>query len=144
LFWRDRQFWALAFLGPVVAVTLAFVVPSFAETESPFNLRMVILVGLFYPILEELAFRGAIQTFIARIFGSSKLARSALWANVLTSVLFSGLHVVTRSVLIGFLVFIPSLIFGHVREKFGSVLPAIVLHSVYNCSYLACAFMALP
>ena len=30
---------------------------------------------------------------------------------------------------------VPSLVFGHLRERFGSVLPAVFVHIVYNAGF---------
>ncbi len=58
------------------------------------------------------------------------------WANVLTSIAFAALHLISQSPLWAFLVFFPSLAFGWVREASGGLLLPIVLHIFYNIGFL--------
>jgi len=90
---------------------------------------------LFYPVVEELAFRGVIQEYIAT---KTKQYPSLFYltvANVLTSVLFVLMHFVHHPPLWAMLVFIPSLIFGYFKEQYKNIVPSIFLHMIYNtCS----------
>jgi len=99
------------------------------DTKSLFYLIV------FYPIVEELAFRGVIQEVIA---SKTEQYPSYLYisvANILTSVLFVLMHFVHHTPLWAMLVFIPSLIFGYFKEQYKSILPSIFLHMFYNtCS----------
>lgn len=90
---------------------------------------------LFYPVIEELAFRGVIQEFIA--------SRTKQWvfyplslANMLTSVLFVLIHFIHHPPLWAMMVFVPSLIFGYFKEQYGRIYPSILLHIFYNAASL--------
>ena len=96
------------------------------STKSLFFLIM------FYPVVEELAFRGVIQELIA----SKTKQYSAFYyftvANILTSVLFVLMHFVHHTPLWAMLVFVPSMVFGYFKEQYKSILPSIFLHMFYN------------
>ena len=100
-----------------------------SDTKSLFFLIV------FYPVVEELAFRGMIQEYIST---KTKQYPSYFYisvANILTSILFVLMHFVHHTPLWALLVFIPSLIFGYFKEQYKSILPSIFLHMFYNaCS----------
>ncbi|NOR55670.1 MAG: JDVT-CTERM system CAAX-type protease [Sulfurovum sp.] len=101
----------------------------FSDTKSLFFLIV------FYPVIEELAFRGMIQEVIARKTKDYPVYFYISLANVLTSVLFVLMHFVHHTPLWALLVFIPSLVFGYFKEQYKHILPSIILHMFYNaCS----------
>lgn len=88
-----------------------------------------------YPLLEELTFRGFIQTIILdrtttlrRLFGISL-------ANFITSILFSLMHCANYGINKAALVFVPSLILGYSRELSGGMKFPIILHMLFNLIY---------
>ena len=100
-----------------------------SDTKSLFFLIV------FYPVIEELAFRGVIQEYIAIKTKQYPTFYYLTLANILTSILFVLMHFVHHTPLWALLVFIPSLIFGYFKEQYKSILPSIFLHMFYNaCS----------
>ncbi len=93
------------------------------------------MLVLFYPIVEELAFRGTIQELLSKQFDFTSNFFIFSTANVLTSILFVGMHLFHHSLIWALLTFIPSLIFGYFKEKFDHVIPSIGLHIFYNLCY---------
>ena len=87
---------------------------------------------LLYPIVEELAFRGVIQGYLAGHAKGQYLGGFLSASNLMTSLIFVAIHFVHHSPLWAIAVVVPSLIFGYFRERFGSVIPAVVLHAFYN------------
>jgi len=87
---------------------------------------------LFYPIVEELAFRGVIQGYLAGRMKRQYLGGLLSASNLVTSLLFIVIHFVHHPPLWAVAVVVPSLIFGYFREQFGSVIPAVLLHAFYN------------
>jgi len=100
-----------------------------SDTKSLFFLIV------FYPVIEELAFRGMIQEVIATKTKQYPVYFYISVANILTSVLFVLMHFVHHTLLWALLVFIPSLVFGYFKEQYKNILPSIFLHMFYNaCS----------
>jgi len=100
-----------------------------------FDTKSLFFLIVFYPVIEELAFRGMIQEYIATKTKQYPVYFYISLANVLTSVLFVLMHFVHHTPLWALLVFVPSLVFGYFKEQYKSILPSIFLHMFYNaCS----------
>ena len=94
-----------------------------------------LLAAVWQPMVEELLFRGCLQGFLSiREWGQRSLAGISL-ANLLTSMVFTGAHIATHSLLWASLTWFPSLLFGVLRDRSGSVFPPIALHIMYNAGY---------
>jgi len=133
---RDRLFQLALLAGPVVWLTLLTWQPAtpFDANEPAQWGRLLLLAGL-YPLLEEWLFRGLLQPQLlgyrplrARLLGLSG-------ANLLTSLLFGAVHLFAHPPLWAAAVIVPSLIFGAFRDRYHSVVPAILLHGFYNLGY---------
>lgn len=98
--------------------------------------RALLLMLTLVPVVEELAFRGALQPALLRATGGRRAGPLSL-ANLLTSLAFSGLHALTRPLALATAVFLPSLVFGWFRERHDSVLPPLALHLCWNTALLA-------
>jgi membrane protease YdiL (CAAX protease family) len=97
---------------------------------EPFYLLLAILtIVVFAPFIEEILFRGFLQSFIRQHLGSKQ-------AVVITSTLFSFFHYspeqgMTNLTIIASL-FVFSLFLGFVYEKKGSLPTSIALHALFN------------
>ncbi|MBX3329439.1 MAG: JDVT-CTERM system CAAX-type protease [Nitrospira sp.] len=92
-------------------------------------------IALWQPLFEELLFRGIVQGHLLQSMTRQKTWFGLSTSNLLTSFLFSLAHLASHSLSWSLLVFIPSLCFGFVRDRFGSVYPSIALHAFYNTGY---------
>lgn len=125
--------------GLAVGAAFWLVLPFLTVVRPSPWLRMLslsfLLAVLWQPIVEELLFRGCLQGFISiREWGQRSLVGISI-ANILTSVVFAGAHIATHSLPWALSTLFPSLLFGVLRDRFGSVLPSIALHIVYNAGY---------
>jgi membrane protease YdiL (CAAX protease family) len=127
---RDWQLAAALSLGPLFWLAL-FVSQSGVPARVPGSASTLILLVLVYPVLEEIAFRGAVQDFLGRRLGGrggTALSR----ANLATSILFAVAHIAWRGDPLAGAVFFPSLVFGYFRERHATLVSPIVLHVSYN------------
>jgi membrane protease YdiL (CAAX protease family) len=143
--WRDIGFGVagfMAYLGVamVVLTVLPLLLPIDADQEQAigfdtnggFLTLSLAFVGLVVlaPIVEELIFRG----FLYGTLRSNRL--TALWATLVTSLLFGLPHLLTGIsglLWIGFVdTFILSLVLCYVREQTGSIWASILLHALKN------------
>jgi membrane protease YdiL (CAAX protease family) len=99
-----------------------------------FSLPFLVAV-LWQPLVEELLFRGCLQGWLFTHGWGRQSFVGISSANLLTSVVFSGAHIATHSLPWALLTLFPSLLFGVLRDRFGSVLPPLVLHIIYNAGY---------
>jgi len=97
-----------------------------------FFLRIV-----FYPVIEEVTFRGILQPWLLTHLHRAYLGGLITLANLLTSFVFAAIHLVHHTPLQAVAVLVPSLVFGWVREHTGSVISAILMHSYYNLIFWA-------
>ena len=100
-------------------------------------------IGLIYPLIEELIFRGLLMGFLSRYPILSR-GRFVTTSNILTSIIFALCHVLVSKIVVnGLLVFLPSLWLGATRERFGSVWMCYVIHTIWNLGLLtAFAFLS--
>ena len=138
----DRHFIAAVVIAPLVWISiglLAHISDLILLPTPTFSLQLLWFSALLYPVLEELTFRGLLQHYLLKIIPRKKqqLHYTPSAANILTSVIFTLCHwYLVNPNLISLLIFLPSLIFGHLRERFDSVIPAIFLHMFYNGGFI--------
>lgn len=135
----DRQFrWAIAAAVPVwlalgSGVAGPLYLPAGALAWASFL--------LLQPVIEETIFRGVLQGQWLRIRGERRVA-GLTTANWLTSALFVAMHAFAQPPIWALAVMVPSLICGHLRERFRSTWPSIVVHAVYNAGFALAAWLA--
>ncbi|MFA7387456.1 MAG: JDVT-CTERM system glutamic-type intramembrane protease [Thiohalobacteraceae bacterium] len=133
---RDPQFWLAAFAAVLLwLLGYLWLQPEPALAWPLQRLREALFVVLVYPLVEEWLFRGLLQ---GRLLERPDLRRKAAGltrANLLTSLVFTGLHFIFHPPLAAAAVMIPSLIFGHFRDRHGSLHAPILLHMYYNLGY---------
>ena len=132
-FWRDVAF-AIALLAGVVCWIALWLVGQ-PLAGPPAWLLLAQLVFLM-PVLEEIVFRGGIQAALQtkRPFQSQLCGISV--ANVLTSVVFASMHLISQPPLWAVLVFFPSLVFGWAKDRYNSIVPSVILHAFYNAGFV--------
>lgn len=135
-FYRDRLFLVAIVAGVVVTVVLRLILPGSAVHQLPAGLLIILNWLIWSPLVEELLFRGIIQGQLYRLWDSNRTFFGLSYANWITSALFSGLHFVHHPPLWAAAVFLPSLVFGYFRDRYGSILPSITVHAIYNAQYL--------
>ena len=135
-FFKDR-FFILALLAGAIAWMLLWftAIPTFA-VERDSIARIIILSVIWYPLLEEILFRGIIQGYLFnKPWGRGTVASLSV-ANWLTSLLFASVHLWYQPVTWAILVIVPSLAYGFFRDRFASIYPSILLHSFYNAGFV--------
>jgi uncharacterized protein len=90
------------------------------------------------PVLEELVFRGGIQSWLDGTSpGRREVARGLTVGNLSTSVLFAAAHLAVLPPWLAASIFFPSLVFGRLKQLYPSLLPAMLVHAWFNACYLA-------
>ncbi|RZI43422.1 JDVT-CTERM system CAAX-type protease [Herbaspirillum sp. HC18] len=132
---RDRQFQLALGAAPLTLLLMTWMWPAWSAAIRP-DVALVLSMVLAQPLLEELLFRGVIQGQLASTpWGQRRLAGLSA-ANCLATTLFALAHLPHHSSLWAAGVIAPSLVFGHFRDRYGNVYPAILLHAFYNACYL--------
>jgi membrane protease YdiL (CAAX protease family) len=92
-------------------------------------------LAVWHPLAEELIFRGFLQGQLLNCPWGRRTVASLSGANGLTTAIFVLGHFWQHPPLWALAVTVPSLVFGYVRDRYGSVYPAITLHMIYNAGY---------
>jgi hypothetical protein len=128
---------ALAFFGLIIDVAMG--------TKNDFPSMETLIFQFTLPgIAEESVYRGILLAVFNRYFGHfGKLFGAPIgWGLIFTTLLFTGLHVVhpTKLIIFDFGIIIPvtlaGFVFGWIREKTGSIWPAVLAHNFANGIYL--------
>lgn len=138
--WRDRSWWLVTgcgMLAPVLLWTVARVDSAGSVLRGPW--AWLGIVG-WQPLVEELLFRGLIQGQLLGSAWGHRTRGGLSLANLTTSLIFSGMHLLYHAPLWALAVLAPSLIFGWLREHHGSTWSAVVTHILYNLAFFLSAW----
>lgn len=134
--WRDGQVLVLLVVTAVTGVLMHWLLPD-GFAAGYFGDAMTLSAFLvIYPLVEEVLFRGVIQgellrwPFFVRSFGGISAA------NVVTSALFVLLHLIHQPLGWAVAVALPSLALGYFRERYQGVGMPILLHVLFNGTFL--------
>lgn len=131
----DSHFWIAVLCGPLVWLVLWWITGQ--PVPNGIALSVLLSSVLLYPVIEEYAFRGFLQSWLLEksIFQQKPFLQVS-YANIVTSFLFASFHLFNQPPLWAALVFFPSLVFGYLRERYDAVVPSIVMHAWYNLGFL--------
>jgi membrane protease YdiL (CAAX protease family) len=130
-------FWLAVMAGPLCWLVLYLLLrPATLQWTWPLAAPAdYLLPVLFYPVLEEIVFRGLLQE-LAQEFISRRTLGPISLANLMTSLVFTGFHFLNHTPLWAALVFFPSLVFGFFKDRYGTLTAPILLHGFYNAGFL--------
>ena len=132
----DQQFWLACLAAPLLWMIGVLWLQPATDWAWPLNHpRDLLYLALLYPVVEELLFRGLLQGALLKREPMRRKHLGLTRANLLVSVLFSALHFFAHPPLAALSVLVPSLIFGHFRDRHGSLHAPIALHVFYNLGY---------
>lgn len=133
---HDRHFlWAVLAALPVWLAGYLWFAPTTDPAWPLSRPRDFLFLGLVYPLVEELLFRGLLQGWLREHAALRSRRLGVSGANLLTSAVFTGLHFLAHPPLAAAAVFLPSLVFGHFRDRHDSLRAPILLHMYYNIGY---------
>jgi membrane protease YdiL (CAAX protease family) len=134
--WQDRLFLLAVLAGPAAWLILYLLLQPEPQWDWPLAAPLQYLLPVMvYPVLEEIVFRGLVQELVQEYISARTLGPLSV-ANLLTSLLFTGMHFLYHAPLWAALVFLPSLVFGFFKDRTGRLLAPILLHGFYNAGFL--------
>lgn len=132
---KDPFIWISVCAAMLFWFLLSMYVPVTVNVMWPIVSPMAFIIPVvLYPVLEEIVFRGMVLEYCQKkipgviLFHISK-------ANFFTSILFTALHFIYHPPLWASAVFIPSLIFGFLKERHQSLIAPILIHVFFNAGY---------
>jgi membrane protease YdiL (CAAX protease family) len=117
ILWQDPLFLVAVAAGLVIWLVMYFIQQPAVQWDWPIiRPWQFLLPVLLYPVVEEIIFRGLIQELVRDYISRHSLGPVTI-ANLLTSLLFTGLHFIYHAPLWAALVFFPSLVFGFFKDR---------------------------
>ena len=141
-FLRDRWFIMALVAGPICWVLLWLtVMPTFSVEKNAIWIILLLTIA-WYPVLEEMLFRGIVQgALFAKPWGAKSFAGLSV-ANGITSLLFVMAHLWYQPATWAVTVIVPSLVYGFFRDRFLNIYPCIILHAFYNGGFVTFNLLA--
>jgi len=139
--WSNAQFGAALVAAPIVWGVMAWLLsPGFQVSKALSEPGLFLMLAVVYPVLEEVVFRGILQGRLRRYAWGLHRFGPLSAANMLTSLVFTGLHFFEHPPHMALLVFAPSLVFGYFRDRTGGdrthgLGAPVALHCWYNTGY---------
>jgi uncharacterized protein len=121
------------FADPWFYLVLGFGLGAFLLPEPAVLIGWNVL--LLKALIEEAAFRWGLQNLLNGRFRERMVIGPLSLANLTASLAFAGLHFVHQPPLWAASVFVPSLVFGWVWDRYRSLLPCWVVHFFYNLCF---------
>ena len=112
---------------------VSFALPPRLLDAQPWQFARLVFV---YPILEEYIFRGWLQPAFDRHLGRRVLPLVTV-SNIVVSMLFALAHLIYHPPVMALATFFPSLVFGHLRDRYRHIAPCVALHVYYNAGYFS-------
>ena len=134
---RDTHFWFFAGLGGLFLALVQIALPDLLGSQyKDYGAAFIVSFVLWQPLIEELLFRGLLQGLLLKSQSGSRQFCGITLANLICTIIFVVTHLVHQPWLWALAVFLPSLIFGYVRDRNNCVYPAVTLHVLFNAGFL--------
>lgn len=98
---------------------------------------------LLQPLVEELAFRGAIQGSLSRTRAGALRMAGAQLATIAAALIFSAYHLRFHGAPWAVATFPPSIALGILRERGGSLVACIAVHGAWNAGWFTAREFAI-
>lgn len=131
---RDYVFLAALVVGCGISVALGAMTAE--QVGGSISLLAFVSLVIWYPLIEELAFRGVLQGYLRGFRFARRQLAGVSYANLLAAIAFLAWHLIYRNDLMAWFVLIPGLVFGYFRDRHGSLAPSLILHCTYNASLI--------
>lgn len=142
-FLGDPWWWSLGAVGLVADLALRLAAPAALAGSALRGAGPWLSCVLLQPVLEEVAFRGLLQGELLRTRWGRWRLGPVSGANLAGSLAFAALHFAHHPPLWAASVFLPSLVFGWLRERHRSVAAPIAMHVLYNLEFFLAASLLI-
>lgn len=142
--WTQDLHWRAA-LWSAVPVWLGLGLLVGASLRAPVSAAAWLSLVVVQPLLEEVTVRGLVQGALSQWNGRWERRLRVVpvsQANLVTTALFVALHLNNQPWPWALAVALPSLLLGHIRERFGSAWPCVLAHAHFNAGFGVAACLA--
>lgn len=124
-YWKFPDFSRIHNITPYI-FALSIVSISIILFNDPGQSEYFLYMLVFTALPEEWFFRGYLLRRIER----------GIYGNIIVSVGFTVLHLVSQNYMVALMVFFPSLFYGWIYQKTGSLITVIMLHALSNLIFI--------
>lgn len=139
---KDKVFWLALFAGAVVWFVIYLTVAPTFSIENRSIAGILLTSIIYYPVLEEILFRGIFQGQLLKYSWGRKKFLYFSAANWVVSWLFVVTHFWYQPMLWALMIIAPSLVYGYFRDRYSSIYPSIILHAFYNGGFVVINLIA--
>jgi membrane protease YdiL (CAAX protease family) len=134
----SKQFLLAVSVGLLVALAYAWIAHTLMQAPWRFweHWRDMLVLVILYPVVEEISFRGFLQSMLSNQESLQKSFGIITLSNIITTLAFVTIHFIYNPPQKALMIFFPSLVFGYFKDRCHSVIPSIVLHVIYNFLFL--------
>ena len=132
----DWQFHLVIAGSVLTGIALRLWLPAGYAERIASDPWLIVSFLLLYPLVEEWVFRGVLQGELLKRAWGKRRGIGISNANLVTSIVFVSLHLINQPPAWALAVLLPSLVLGHFRERHDSLLPPMLLHPLFNLTYL--------
>ncbi|NND92784.1 MAG: JDVT-CTERM system CAAX-type protease [Granulosicoccus sp.] len=133
-FWTDPEFWLALAAAPVCWYLMLHL--GVSRRAGPLSPELLLIAVIVSPVLEEILFRGGLQSWLLKKSPMNTGFAGVSLANLLTSTVFAALHLLRQPPLWAALVMVPSLVFGRALERHRTLVSPMILHVSYNSGFI--------
>lgn len=133
---KDWQLLLVLIASLLIGVGMWSLMPKGFTADIVASPLLLMNTLLFFPVVEELLFRGVIQPVLLQRRLLAICHYGVSRANIITSILFVGLHFFNNSAGWALAVMLPSLTLGYMRERYQNLIVPVLLHSFFNLIFL--------
>jgi membrane protease YdiL (CAAX protease family) len=134
-FISDGLFYVAVIAAPAFLTLARLLWPAWSHGIA-ISVATFVSMVLWQPLVEEMLFRGVLQTQLNRALNYRRVLPGLSAANVITTMIFGAAHLLHQAMPLAIAVMVPSAIFGYFRERHGHIYSALILHCLYNGLYL--------
>lgn len=133
---NNKLLWLSILMAPflVFGSWLALGLPL--ELQYSPKTRTVLLLVLLIPLCEEIVFRGLLQNELASYGRLRKTLLGLSWDNLISSTLFTLIHVFYFADALLLVIELPALMFGYFYSQYRRLIYPVLLHIWYNSNGL--------
>lgn len=136
-----KLLWGAILLAPTLALGFWLAIGLPTDVSYQPSTRTLLLVLLLVPLCEEIVFRGLLQNELASYEKLRSTVIGLSWDNLISSTLFTLVHMLYFESVWCLLIEFPALIFGYFYSRHHRLVYPVLLHAWYNANGLIAFIM---
>ncbi|MEE2733066.1 MAG: JDVT-CTERM system glutamic-type intramembrane protease [Pseudomonadota bacterium] len=133
---NNKLLWGSVLLAPLLVLCAWLAAGLPMELQYHPKTRTILLIILLIPLCEEIVFRGLLQNELASYGRLRRTLLGLSWDNLISSTLFTLVHVFYFESALLLAIEAPALLFGYFYSQYRRLIFPVLLHIWYNAHAL--------